>query len=43
MLTDDQLFETYITAIAHGLNQCFITLLEKEMMRRSLSEATAAS
>ncbi|MFC0230490.1 sporulation histidine kinase inhibitor Sda [Bhargavaea ullalensis] len=41
MLTDDQLFETYITAIAHGMNQCFINLLEKEMMRRSLTGEAA--
>ncbi|WP_143242281.1 sporulation histidine kinase inhibitor Sda [Bhargavaea cecembensis] len=42
-LTDELLFETYITAIAHGINQCFILLLEKEMMRRSLSGGTVTS
>jgi hypothetical protein len=34
-LTDDQLIDTYLTAIAHGLNQCFIMLLEREIMRRT--------
>lgn len=34
-LTDDQLIDTYLTAIAHGLSQRFILLLEKEIMRRT--------
>ncbi|WP_336511074.1 sporulation histidine kinase inhibitor Sda [Bhargavaea massiliensis] len=37
-LTDDQLIDTYLTAIAHGLNPCFIMLLEREIMRRTFDQ-----
>jgi hypothetical protein len=37
-LTDDQLIDTYLMAITHGLSQSFILLLEKEIMRRSFEQ-----